>query len=104
MPFVAAYVTWPSRTAAKKAAAALLGQRLIACANFFPIESAYRWKGNIETAKETVSLLKTDTRNWAKLVKEIERIHPYETPCVLRLEARANAAYEAWIHTESGGR
>jgi len=101
MSFVIAYVTYPDRQTAEQIVSSLLEQRIIACANFFPITSVYWWKGKIENSEETVSLLKTKNENWKLLQWEIQKLHPYETPCVIKMEVEANEDYEKWIQEET---
>lgn len=79
----------------------LLCEQLIACVNYFPIESAYWWKGKIENSKETVSLVKTRKENWTKVKKTVEAMHPYETPCIMKFEVESNPSYAAWIKKET---
>jgi periplasmic divalent cation tolerance protein len=101
MSFMIAYVTNKDQKSASKLAGELLRKRLITCANFLPIKSSYWWKGKLVHASEVVSLLKTRNENWKRLREEVERIHPYETPCIIRLNAHANKAFEDWIKKES---
>lgn len=101
MSFIIIYVTHSNLAEAKKVASHLLENRLIACANFFPISSSYWWKGEIEHSDEFVSLLKTKSENWLKLKDEIKKIHPYETPCIMKLNVEANDDYESWISKET---
>ncbi len=101
MAFIIIYVTHSNMEEAKRIAFILLKKRLIACVNFFPIESVYWWKGNVENAHEIVSLLKTKTENWEKIKVEIETIHPYETPCIIKIDAKSNEQYEEWINAET---
>jgi periplasmic divalent cation tolerance protein len=101
--FILVYVTHRDKTSAKKMAEALLKLKLIACANYLPIESSYWWNGNIESAEEYVTVLKTSSKNWLKLKKKIEEIHPYDCPCIIKLNVDANQAYEDWIEKESSG-
>jgi periplasmic divalent cation tolerance protein len=101
MAFIIIYVTHENLEKAKSIASHLLDKRLIACANFFSIESACWWKGKIDNAKEVVSLLKTRKENWAAVESEIRRVHPYETPCIIKMEVEANEDYETWINEET---
>ena len=101
MKFILIYVTHKNLKEAKKVADFLLRKKLIACVNYFPIESAYWWKGKIENSKEIVSLLKTKKENWNKVKEEIEKSHPYETPCIIKIEAEANKDYAKWINKET---
>ena len=101
MTFIILYVTHKNLENAQKIASDLLQKKLIACANFFPITSSYWWKGKIENSEEIVSLLKTRKENWEKVKSEIKKIHPYETPCIMKINAEANADYESWINEET---
>lgn len=95
------YITYPDLKTAKEIVGVLLEKRLIACANFFPIESMYLWKGSIENAQEVVSLIKTANEKWKQVEDEVLRLHPYETPCILQWNAEANQSYEDWIKKEA---
>lgn len=101
MNFILIYITHPNMKEAKRVRESLLQERLIACANYFPIESAYWWKGEIANAKEIVSIIKTRKSNWVKVKKAVEAIHPYETPCIMKLEVESNKAYADWIYAET---
>ncbi len=91
------YVTHQNKDEAKKIGNYLLDNKLIACANYFPIEAAYWWNGAIESDDEIVSLLKTRKENWEKVRDVIEKIHPYDVPCIIKIELKANEKYEQWI-------
>jgi periplasmic divalent cation tolerance protein len=91
------YTTNPNLKEAKKIGKYLLEKKLIKCANYFPIESAYDWKGKIENSKEIVAIFKTAEKNWEKVKKEIKKIHPYEIPCILKIKVEANREYENWV-------
>lgn len=101
MNFIIIYITYKNIREAKKVAEKLLEDRLIACVNYFPIESSYWWHGKVETGKEIVSLVKTRKSNWSKVKKAVEAIHPYETPCIMKLDVSANDAYAQWILDET---
>lgn len=99
--FIVVYVTHDNLESAKKMATHLLNLRLIACVNYLPIAAAYWWNGEIATGEESVTLLKTSEKNWDKLKAEIEKIHPYNTPCIIKFNVEANQEYEEWIEKES---
>jgi periplasmic divalent cation tolerance protein len=101
MQIVTLYVTHKNQEEADKVVNFLLEKRLISCANFFPIKSRYWWKDAIENTEEIVSLLKTKKENFELVRDEILKIHPYETPCVLKLEAEVNDSYGQWILGET---
>lgn len=111
MNFIIIYITHKDMAEAKKVAEALLRDKLIACVNYFPIESAYWWpasatlrpgeKGEIEKSKEVVTLVKTRPENWDKVRAAVEAIHPYEVPCIMKLDVSANQSYVDWIYKET---
>ncbi|MDO8240967.1 MAG: divalent-cation tolerance protein CutA [Candidatus Moranbacteria bacterium] len=101
MKFIIIYITHKNMREAKKVASHLLGKRLIACVNYFPIQSSYWWKGKIESNKEIVTLVKTKKANWKKVQNEVKKIHPYETPCIMKLEVEADVDYAEWINKET---
>ena len=72
---------------------------MVACANIFPIKSMYWWNGTIENEQEYVSIIKTTPENWEISQKEISEIHPYEVPCIIKIEVEANKEYEKWIYS-----
>ncbi len=95
--FLVIYVTYPSEEEATSICAKLLEKELIACANIYPVQSMYRWKGKINKEKEWISILKTTERNWEKLESEINKLHSYDTPCITHWSANANNKYSKWI-------
>lgn len=101
MKFIIIYITHKNMKEAKKVAETLLHKKLIACVNYFPIESSYWWKGKITNAKEIVSLVKTKQENWVKVKKAVEAMHPYEVPCIMKLEVESNKSYAEWIKGET---
>ena len=100
MAFIIIYITHPSEENAQKIANQLIEKKMVACANIFPIKSAYWWNGNIENDDEFVSIVKTTPSMWQTVQQEIESIHPYEVPCIMKIETQANEAYENWIKNE----
>lgn len=101
MKFIIIYITHKNTTEAKRVATHLLNKRLIACVNYFPIESAYWWKKGVENAREVVTLLKTRKEHWKQVRDEVEKIHPYTTPCIMKIEVEANKEYADWILKET---
>lgn len=100
MPFIFVYVTNPDEKVAKRIANHLLKKRLVACANIFPVDSAYWWKGKIENEEEYVLIAKTKKGNWEKVKREIKKIHPYSVPCITKINVSANKEYEKWLIKE----
>jgi len=84
----------------------LLHERLIACASLVPgAISLYWWEGKIDTARETLLILKTPARNVPRLLKRIPALHPYDVPEILALPvAAAHKPYAKWVLTEASAR
>lgn len=97
MGFTLVYITCISEEQAKGIAGKLLEERLIACANIFPIQSMYWWKDAIQSESEWVAIVKTTDQLWDALQKHVESLHTYEVPCIMKIKVEANAAYEEWI-------
>lgn len=101
MTFIMLYVTHENMEEAQKVANYLLENKLIVCANYFPIQSSYWWNNKITNSNEIVSILKTRKDNWEKIKLKIEELHPYDVPCIIKLDVEANSSYESWIDSES---
>lgn len=93
-------VTCKDRKEAQRIADALLTERLVACANFFPISSLYLWKGKKEKAREYLLLLKTTRKKSAQAVQRIRRLHSYGCPVIEVLQTKANKEAEQWLRKE----
>lgn len=77
----------------------LVDERLAACATLIPaVQSIYRWQGAVESAAETLLLLKTDAGHVAALESRLRELHSYEIPEFLVLPVEAGSApYLAWL-------
>ena len=91
------YVTNENELKANQLAKKVINARLAACANLFPIESAYWWQGAIENDNEVVTLFKTTEDQWIPLRDKIQEIHPYEVPCIMKIDVTVNDSYSNWI-------
>lgn len=91
------YITVPELKVAKKIAKSLLQEKLIACANIFPIHSIYEWKNEIKDDNEFVLILKTKSENQDLLLSEIKKLHPYSVPCTIKINAEVNQEFFNWM-------
>ena len=98
MPLI--YITCKDKKEAAKIASYLLKKRLIACANIVPITSIYNWKKKLVNSKETLLLAKTKDSHYKTIVKEVQKMHSYKVPCILKLSAKANPLYQRWVDEE----
>jgi periplasmic divalent cation tolerance protein len=94
------FVTCGSAAEARKLARALVEGRLAACVNILqaPVESIYRWKGSVDSAKEYLLVIKSTRRRFAALQAEIKRLHSYDIPEIIALPIDAGSPdYLAWL-------
>ena len=94
------YITCKDKEEAKKISRHLLEKRLVACTNVHPIESMYWWEGKIQEDNEFVVIAKTKDENYSKIKEEVEKIHSYDVPCILKIDAEANEEYAKWVDEE----
>jgi periplasmic divalent cation tolerance protein len=85
---------------ARRIARALVEKRLAACVNAVtaPVESIYRWKGKLETAKEFLVLVKTTRARYAAVERIIRELHSYEVPEIIAIPIAAGSRdYLSWL-------
>jgi len=75
--------TMPSMESAKKMARELVENRFAACVQLMPINSIYRWKGEIEDESEVLLIVKAPSYHHEALQNAILERHPYELPEIL---------------------
>jgi periplasmic divalent cation tolerance protein len=93
-------VTCSTPAEAQRIARALVNARLAACVNILPgaVQSIYRWKGKIESARERLLLIKTSRKRLAKLQAAVERLHSYDVPEFIAIPiAMGSSGYLSWI-------
>jgi periplasmic divalent cation tolerance protein len=93
-------VTCGSILEARRIANKVVGKRLAACANIVlgPVQSIYRWRGKVQSAREVLLLLKTTAKCLADLEKEVKRLHSYDVPEFIALPISAGSReYLAWL-------
>lgn len=103
MPYILVLTTCPNSKIAQRIAASLVRERLAACVQLIPkVKSYYRWKGKVESAHEHQLWIKTSSKNYARLKKEILRIHPYEVPEILSISiSQGLKTYLKWMDQET---
>ncbi len=87
---------------ATRIAGVLIERRLAACVQIIgPITSLYRWQGRIEQAEEWQCLIKSRSDLFEEVAKNIEALHPYETPEIIATPLSAGSdAYLQWLQEE----
>jgi len=93
-------VTCASLREARRIANTVIEKRLAACVNILgsAIHSVYRWKESVDSAKETLMVIKTSKRRLADLEKEVKRLHSYDVPEFVVLPIVAGSReYLGWL-------
>ena len=92
-------VTVANRDECKKIARHLVEKRLAACVNISqPIESVYRWEGQIAEEGEFLLIIKSIRELFSEIKTEISKVHSYHTPeiiCLPVIDGSRN--YLQWI-------
>lgn len=94
------YITCKDKREAERISMRLLRKRLIACANTFPVKSMYRWNKKVIKDNENVVIAKAKDKNFKRIVAEVKKMHSYQIPCILKIDAEANKDYERWVNKE----
>ena len=107
MTVVNIWINCPNAEVAAQIAETLVEERLVACTNTFPkIRSAYHWLGKVERESEIPLLVKTRNDLFDKVCARVRKLHPYEVPGIIGIEATSvNPEYEQWVfeETKAGG-
>lgn len=96
---VVALVTCPEEATAERIARVAVDEGLAACVNIIPsLTSIYQWQGKVESAKESLLLMKTSEDKIPMLEKKILTLHPYDTPEFIVLPImHAEKRYGEWL-------
>ena len=97
--YVIVLTTLPSDTESGALGRTLVEERLAACVNLLPpMDSFYRWEGQVEQDTERQVIIKTARDRVAALWDRIRELHPYETPEFVVLSIQDGSdAYLRWI-------
>ncbi len=92
-------VTASSKKEAKTIGAAVVEERLAACATVIGlVDSIYRWKGEVQCGREALMLVKTTARRYPQLEARIRALHSYEVPEIIALPVVAGIRpYLKWL-------
>lgn len=85
-------------------ATAMVERRLAACAQLTPIDSVYRWQGELQREPEVRVLFKTTVRLQPALMAAIAQCHPYEVPDIhAETLADVHQPYADWVAANVAG-
>jgi len=93
------FVSCASVAEAQTVVKGLLELRLVACGQIVnPMQSFYRWQGQVEHAEEALLILKTQSAYFDNIKQYITQHHSYEVPEIVAMPiVEANPAYLNWL-------
>jgi len=100
--YIELVTTTASQDDARRIARTLVEAHLAACVQIRgPIESTYRWRGQVETAEEWQCVAKTRRALFARAEQAIRELHPYEVPEILAVAIlECSEAYAQWLNEQ----
>ncbi len=98
-----AFISTPTDKA-NDLAKAIVDFRLAACVNILPnVKSYYWWKGKVETADESLIVVKTTQQKVEQLITFVKKHHPHKIPEVVTMPvAEGMPSYVSWVLDEMG--
>ena len=103
MNLVSVYMIAADSAEASRIAESLVEDRLAACVNILGVvRSVYRWRGQVEHAREVALLAKTRESLLAQLTARVRELHSYATPAIVAWPILAgHPDYLDWISAET---
>ena len=96
------FITTSSEPEAHKIADLLLTKRKAACVNVVPkVDSSFWWQGKLDSARESLLVIKTKASLLSEVVDLVKAAHSYEVPEIIALPIiGGNEDYLKWIDGE----
>ena len=94
-------ITAGSEEEAHNIAESLIKGKKAACVNIVPaVDSLFWWEDKIESARESLLLVKTKASLFPEIVELVNRTHSYEVPEIIALPIIAGSEdYLKWLDT-----
>ena len=92
-------ITTSSEEEAHEIAESLVNRRKAACVNIVPrVDSLFWWKGKLDSARESLLLVKTKASLFPEIISLVKEIHSYEVPEIIALPIIAGSEdYLKWL-------
>jgi periplasmic divalent cation tolerance protein len=102
---IVAFSTAGSPEQARRIATALVAEQLAACVNIVDhIHSIYRWEGAIESAAESLMLIKTRANLLPTIESRLRELHSYDVPELIAVSIEWGAPpYVDWLLASTSG-
>lgn len=100
---VVVLITTHDLTEAQRIAGLLLNERVAACVNIVPaVQSSFWWQGKIDSADESLLVVKTRETLLDELTEIVKKNHSYDVPEIIALPIiGGNEDYLNWIYEET---
>ena len=85
MAYIMVIITTSNEEEARSISRALVDEKLIACANRFPVNSIYTWKGKVEEDSEIMLICKTRENNQDAIISRVKEMHSYDVPEIIAI-------------------
>lgn len=100
--FIVVTTTYDAEDKARALAAAVVRERLAACAQVWPVNSVYWWDGDVQTESEWRIDFKTRADLSDRLAAFIGEQHTYDTPEIIGVPVVTDSsAYLDWVNAET---
>jgi periplasmic divalent cation tolerance protein len=92
-------ITTASQEEAHRIARLLVQEKKAACVNIVPeVDSLFRWQGRIDSARESLLLVKTKTSLLSEIISLVKKAHSYEVPEIIALPiVGGSEEYLKWL-------
>ncbi|MFU8796919.1 MAG: divalent-cation tolerance protein CutA [Dehalococcoidia bacterium] len=96
------FITVSGEEEARKIAGLLVEARKAACVNIVPgVDSVFWWKDELDSAKESLLIVKTKAVLLSEVIELVKGAHSYEVPEIIALPIVAgNQDYLEWLDQE----
>lgn len=100
---IVVFITTADEEEARLISRVLLKQRKVACVNIIPgIDSLFWWQEKIDSAKESLLVIKTRAVLLDEIVQLVKEIHSNDVPEIISLPIiGGNKDYLEWIDSET---
>ena len=99
---IVVFITTANTEEAQRIARVLLNERKAACVNIVPrISSLFWWQDELDSAQESLLIIKTKASVLNELVRLVRELHSYDVPEIIALPIiGGNRDYLEWIGKE----
>ncbi len=96
------FITTVNNEEAQRISSMLLNQKKAACVNIVPrVDSLFWWQGKLDSAQESLLIVKTKTSLLNEIITLVREIHSYDIPEIIALPiVGGNQDYLDWIGKE----